>query len=37
MGPLDSLFISLLVLIVWYIINDDPGGGKRGRIPVKAS
>jgi hypothetical protein len=37
MGPLDSLFISLVILIVLCIIHDDPGGGRRGRVPVANS
>jgi hypothetical protein len=35
MGPLDSLFISLVIMIVLYVIYDDPDGGRRGRIRVR--
>ena len=34
MQPIDYAFVALLLAIIAYILNDDGGGGRRGRLPV---
>jgi hypothetical protein len=34
MLPIDYAFIALILAIILYIINDDQGGGRRGRLPA---
>jgi hypothetical protein len=32
--PSDLLFIAIVLWLVFVIINSDPGGGHRARVPI---
>lgn len=34
MLPSDYLFIALVIALALYIIDNDSGGGRRGRMPA---
>jgi hypothetical protein len=36
MQPIDYAFIALILAVILYILNDEGGGGRRGRLPAAA-